>query len=213
MSKSWQRKKCTAVNKSGAPCNAWAYREGDLCASHRSFGSYYVPPDKPKGTDGDRPKPQRDERGRLLPGHHMGAPAIGEDVWARVLIGLRAGLSYVAATREAGTAYKTFTEKRKADPMFAEAAASAFEEGTARFEDKMYELADTGHYNALIATLKARSPERWSDKLQVEQTTTVEIDPQNRIGSIVAIMAKLQERSALYGGDYIDVKALEPGEE
>lgn len=183
-------KRCIALSRSGAPCRAWQTLDSPLCSMHKHHGASALQ-EAPK----KQPKP-------------TGRPPIAEDVWERVLVGLRAGLSYAQAAKEAGTAYRTLADKRNADPTFARASALAFEEGTSRFEEKMYELADTGHYNALLSTLKARSPERWSDKLAVEQKTSVEIDPANRIESILGLIEKLKLRSD-WPVEYIEAEVVE----
>lgn len=129
----------------------------------------------------------------------------------KYLANLAAGQRISVAARNAGLAYTTVTTARRTDPTFKERERDAETQASEPIEDALYEAGISGNVPAAIKWLEKRSAERWpSDKTIIETKATIEIDASDRIGSILAMMAQLQQRAELGSGDYIDVEATEP---
>lgn len=191
--------KCASVTRTGAPCRGWATLDSTMCNMHRDYGGQEIltpvggsePAEKPKGKPGRPPTP--------------------DEVFERYLIALRAGKTYAEAAKLAGTSYDVTLKRRNIDPNFDAAVRLAWDEGTSRYEEKINEVAISGHYNALLAVLKSRDSARWSEKQTLTVEQTPEIDRTDHIATIVGMLKKLEQR-ALLRGDVIDIPAIEQGE-
>ena len=132
--------------------------------------------------------------------------------YARYLQGLEKGLRPSDAEKAAGLTHEAVRNRRRADPEFVDAERQAEAVAAEPIEDSLWDAARNGNVPAAIKWLEKRSPERWpSDKMLVETKTTLELDATDRVGNILALMARLQERRELgLGDDVIDVEATEP---
>lgn len=81
---------------------------------------------------------------------------------------LRRGKTVAGACRACGVQTSTFYFQKQRHPDFAEAVAAAIEEGTDLIEDELLDLGREGNVVALLATLKARRPEKWRERQQHE---------------------------------------------
>lgn len=81
---------------------------------------------------------------------------------------LREGGSMTQAASRAGICFKTAYNWVRDHPDFAAEVELAKEQGTDRLEDRLTELAYDGNVVALLASLKARRPEKWREKQQHE---------------------------------------------
>lgn len=193
--------RCASVTRTGAPCRGWATLDSEWCNMHRDHGGQAIL------TPVGGAEPAIPE----LPKKKAGRPPTPDEVVERYLIALRAGRTYAEAAKLAGTSYSAMLARRNVDPAFAEEVRKAWDEGTSKYEQKINEVAISGHYNALLAVLKSRDSARWSEK----QTLTVEQAPQvdraDHMAVIVGLLEKLERRARALG-EVVDVPALEPGE-
>lgn len=132
--------------------------------------------------------------------------------WDKFLILIAQGHRVSAAAKQAGLSYRTVVNRRRSDPEFKEQLIEAEAQAAEPVEDSLFNAAINGNVPAALEWLKKRSPERWpNEKLQIEQTNVYELDVSDRIGNIVALMSRLQERAELSSGPpVIDVEASEP---
>ncbi len=83
---------------------------------------------------------------------------------------LRSGKTVAGACRACGVQTSTFYFQKQRHPEFAAAVAEAIDEGTDHIEDDLLDLGRDGNVVALLATLKARRPDKWREKSTHEHT-------------------------------------------
>lgn len=98
----------------------------------------------------------------------------------RALAALRGGVSMTAAAKAAGVVRSTLYSWINADRAFREAVDDAVESGTDALEDalagKGLAMDDHSAVRACEVLLKARRPERYRERHQVEHTGVLRID-------------------------------------
>lgn len=123
---------------------------------------------------------------------------------------LAGGLRRGEAAKLAGVSRSTVNTYRKIDPAFVTMEEEAEGEATERIEDALYQLAESGHLEAMKFVLMNRQPDRWKDPKtlkvtvagQIDHAHTAEVGP--RLERIAALQAKLVERAALGAGQTDD---------
>ncbi len=114
------------------------------------------------------------------------------------------------AAKNAGLTYAQVHKRREIDPDFRELELQAETQAAEPIENALYEAALSGNVPAAIKWLEKRAPKRWpGDKVQIEQTNTLELDATDNVKNIIDLIGKLQQRNAI-GQGYIDVEATEP---
>lgn len=137
-----------------------------------------------------------------------------EKKYEKYLKGLEQGMRISEAARAANLNLHTLYTKRRRDPEFRQREQEAETIAAEPVENSLWDAAINGNVPAAVKWLEKRAPERWpSEKMVVETKTTLEIEAGDRITQIAALMARLEERRAVGAAPYIDVEALEPGEE
>jgi hypothetical protein len=91
----------------------------------------------------------------------------------RLLAELAEAQSITAACDEAGVKRRTYYQWYKDDPDFAAAADDALEQGTDGLEDEAVRRAKSGSDTLLIFLLKARRPDKYADRKQVDVNLTI----------------------------------------
>lgn len=89
---------------------------------------------------------------------------------AKALAKLSNGWSITTAMKAAGYTRQTYYDWREHDPDFAKLADEAMEMGTDALEDEATRQAKRGNTTLIITMLKARRPERFADRKQVDIT-------------------------------------------
>jgi hypothetical protein len=119
-----------------------------------------------------------------------------EEDWApKVLEILREGWSLEKAAKAAGVTRMGITHRCKADPEFARLYAEAIESGTDTIEDAAFERGMAGGSDRMLELiLKARRPERFTEKHQVSVTR---IDPREIQAELERIMAQVIAEDAV----------------
>lgn len=137
---------------------------------------------------------------------------IRKDSWGKFLAALRAGDRVSVAAKKANLAYNTVKKRYRADPEFREQWDEAEAQAAEPVENAVFDAALNGNIPAAVKWLEKRAPERWpGDKVQIEQTNVYEIDASDRIGNIVALLARLQQRAELDSGPpVIEAEVIEP---
>ena len=106
------------------------------------------------------------------------------------------GLSVTAACRAAAIGRMTAYEWRGADADFARAWDEAIEAGTDLLEDVALRRAQLGSDTLVIFLLKARRPEKFKDRAQIDKTetinVTVTVDDEQRAKAMALLLAKQQ---------------------
>lgn len=85
---------------------------------------------------------------------------------------LAAGGSVTAAAGKIGMTRQALYQAKSADPEFAREWDDAIEAGTDVLEDEAVRRAKDGSDTLLIFTLKARRPDKFKDRAQVDSTVT-----------------------------------------
>lgn len=131
--------------------------------------------------------------------------------WEKFLQQLQNGARVAEAARRAGFGYMTVKNRYREDPEFRRRWDEAEAQAAEPVEDALFDAAINGNVPAAVKWLEKRSPDRWpGDKVQIEQKNIYELDASDRIGNIVALMARLQQRAELDAGPVVDVEAIEP---
>ena len=132
--------------------------------------------------------------------------------WDKFVDHVRKGLRISEAAKRAGYSYTSVQARMREDPAFKEKVKLAEAEAAEPVEDSLFNAAINGNVPAAIKWLEKRSADRWpGDKVSIEQKNVYEIDAGDRVGNIIALMARLAERAELDAGTpYIDVESVEP---
>lgn len=198
---------CGAPTKSGRPCRAFVENGQDRCNIHARYGSttqevLQVPQETPEAPQEPEYKAKRKK---------TGAPGTPDEKWNKLLEALRNGAGYSEATRIAGIPYRTFNDRRKNDPTFAELAREAYEEiGVLPYQQAIENQAKHGHVSAAMKVMAVRQPKVWGEKA-VQQEQRIEIDVSDRIASIMSLMEKLAMRG-VYPQGIIEAQVIETRE-
>lgn len=95
----------------------------------------------------------------------------------------------IAAARDAvGASATNLHDEIAADPEFAQELRDAEPKATQVLEEKAIQMALRGDDKLLIAVLKAKKPETYTDKLKLDQTTTIRLSDEQlneKIGRLV----------------------------
>lgn len=152
--------------------------------------------------------------GRLTRARRPGTPAT-EAERSAFLDALSAGASVTKAAAAAGVGRSTAYDWRNADPGFASAWDAAWEAGADAAEDEAWRRAVDGverpvHYRGervdtvreysdrlLELTLKARRPERWSDRVQVASVSVSMTPEQLAAARAAGLRPEVEEAAAL----------------
>src|ERR1700752_5339691 len=132
--------------------------------------------------------------------------------WEKFLQQIQNGVRLAEAARRCGFTYTSVKNRLRDDPEFRERFLDAEAQASEPVEDALFDAAINGNVPAAVKWLEKRSPDRWpGDKVQIEQKNVYELDASDRIGNIIALMARLQQRAELDAGHaVIDVESSEP---
>lgn len=110
----------------------------------------------------------------------------------KVLEAYSQGWSMAKAAASVGVHRTAINHWCKVDPEFAEAWEEATQAGADYYEDLLRELARAGDFKAIELNLKARRPEKYTDRHKVEVSR---IDPQAGLIEFEGLAQKLIEAS------------------
>ena len=104
-----------------------------------------------------------------------GKPRITGDWKPKFLVAFSNSGNVRYACREAGVARSTAYEAKESDPEFSAAWDVANEEATERLELVAYNRAVRSSDRLLEFLLKARKPDKYRDRLEIEASETTEV--------------------------------------
>lgn len=111
----------------------------------------------------------------------------------------------IAAARDAiGASATNLHDELEADPEFAKALKEAEPKATQVLEEKAIQMALRGDDKLLIAVLKAKKPEMYTDKLKLDQTTTIRLSDEQlneKIGRLVGKYKVIDAEFTTVGSD------------
>lgn len=136
-----------------------------------------------------------------------------EELRTKFLALIEAGIPPARASAQIGVDHRTVKRTAGLDPTFAEAIRAAEEIAVAPVEDKLMEMALSGHFDSIKLILQSRAASRWAPapkRTELTVSGTVELAPAGSTNEdrINELLRRLQERAEL-AGDIEDAEVVE----